>query len=101
MRLFSYRKRPVHLGPWPLERLTRLAAGAAPDLEALPPMQALSFDVADPDARRRTPGVPAAAAAARRHGADVARFELVADEPGTELPPFEAGAHIDVVIAPE
>jgi len=32
---------------------------------------------------------------------DVARFELVADEPGTELPPFEAGAYIDVVIAPE
>ena len=23
MRLFSYRDRPVHLGPYPLERLTR------------------------------------------------------------------------------
>jgi reductive dehalogenase len=26
MRWFSYRHRPVHLGPWPLERLTRRAA---------------------------------------------------------------------------
>lgn len=48
MRLFSYRNRPVHLGPWPLERLTRQARDAVPDLEALPPMQALSFDAADP-----------------------------------------------------
>jgi reductive dehalogenase len=31
---------------------------------------------------------------------DIARFELVALE-GEALPPFEAGAHIDVVIAPE
>ncbi|MYE64600.1 MAG: Fe-S protein, partial [Acidimicrobiaceae bacterium] len=31
MRLFSHRKRPVHLGPYPLERLPRLdSAGAAP-----------------------------------------------------------------------
>ena len=32
MRLFSYRDRPVHLGPYPLERLARSAA--APDLLA-------------------------------------------------------------------
>ncbi len=32
--------------------------------------------------------------------ADIARFELVAPE-GSELPAFEAGAHVDVVIAPE
>jgi ferredoxin-NADP reductase len=31
---------------------------------------------------------------------DIARFELVAPE-GKELPPFAAGAHVDVVIAPE
>ncbi|MCU0921763.1 MAG: 4Fe-4S dicluster domain-containing protein, partial [Burkholderiaceae bacterium] len=31
---------------------------------------------------------------------DVARYEFVAPD-GAELPPFEAGAHIDVVIAPE
>lgn len=46
MRLFSYRDRPVHLGPYPLERLRRSAA--APDLAALPAMQALRFDDADP-----------------------------------------------------
>lgn len=45
-RLFSYRDRPVHLGPYPLERLTR--CDSAPDLQALPPMQPLSFDDADP-----------------------------------------------------
>ncbi|MCP5024943.1 MAG: Fe-S protein [Actinomycetia bacterium] len=30
MKLFSHRKRPVHLGPYPLERLPRLADPAAP-----------------------------------------------------------------------
>jgi reductive dehalogenase len=47
MKLFSYRDRPVHLGPFPLERLSR--TDAAPDLAALPPMEALRFD--DPDPR--------------------------------------------------
>ncbi len=45
MRLFSYRDRPVHFGPWPLERLTRSAQ--PPDLADLPAMQALSFDHPD------------------------------------------------------
>ncbi|AOW14183.1 NAD-binding oxidoreductase [Hydrogenophaga crassostreae] len=47
MRLFSYRDRPVHLGPYPLERLTRSAT--APDLSALPVMQALHYEHADPE----------------------------------------------------
>ena len=47
MRLFSYRNRPVHLGPYPLERLTRQAA--LPDLAQVPPMQALDFDAAPAD----------------------------------------------------
>lgn len=46
MRLFSYRDRPVHLGPYPQERLAR--ADTAPDLTALPRMQPLLFDAADP-----------------------------------------------------
>ena len=46
MRLFSYRDRPVHLGPYPLERLRRSVA--APDLSAVPTMQALRFDDPDP-----------------------------------------------------
>ena len=41
-KLFSYRKRPVHLGPYPLERLRRQRD--LPDLSRVPPMQALSFD---------------------------------------------------------
>ena len=41
MRLFSYKNRPFHLGPYPLERLPR---GERPaDLSAVPPMQPLSF----------------------------------------------------------
>ena len=38
MRLFSYRDRPVHLGPYPLERLTRRSD--LPPLDALPAMTA-------------------------------------------------------------
>jgi reductive dehalogenase len=45
MRLFSYRDRPVHLGPYPLERLAR--SDTAPDLAALPRMQPLRYDAAD------------------------------------------------------
>ena len=47
MRLFSYRKRPVHLGPYPLERLQRQRS--LPDLAATAPMTALSFDDANPE----------------------------------------------------
>ena len=47
MRFFSYRDRPVHLGPYPQERLKRSAE--APDLAAVPAMQALSFDHPDPE----------------------------------------------------
>ena len=47
MRLFSYRKRPVHLGPYPLERLQRQRS--LPDLAAIAPMTALSFDDANPE----------------------------------------------------
>ncbi len=46
MRLFSTRDRPVHLGPYPMERLRRSAA--PPDLSAVPAMQALHFDDPDP-----------------------------------------------------
>lgn len=47
MRLFSYRDRPVHLGPYPLERLARRTD--TPDDSRLPPMQALSFGHEDPE----------------------------------------------------
>jgi len=45
-KLFSYRDRPVHLGPFPLEALRR--ADRVPDLSALPRLAALSFDAPDP-----------------------------------------------------
>ncbi len=40
IRFFSDRNRPVHLGPFPLERLER---GPMPDMATVPPMQPLSF----------------------------------------------------------
>ena len=46
MRLFSTRDRPVHLGPFPLERLARTSL--PPRLDAVAPMQPLSFDDPDP-----------------------------------------------------
>ncbi len=47
-RFFSYRDRPVHLGPYPLERLTRSDRPAAA-LHTLPSMQPLSFDDPNPE----------------------------------------------------
>ncbi|MBV1865942.1 MAG: reductive dehalogenase [Rhodobacteraceae bacterium] len=40
-KLFSYHNRPVHLGPYPLEKLRR--TDALPDLEQITPMEQLSF----------------------------------------------------------
>ncbi|MEM1047129.1 MAG: reductive dehalogenase [Pseudomonadota bacterium] len=42
LRFFSDKARPVHLGPYPLERLTRRPD--QPDLSAVPPMRSLDFD---------------------------------------------------------
>lgn len=41
MRLFSYKNRPVHLGPYPLERLQR--CDELPDLDLVPPMNSVVF----------------------------------------------------------
>ena len=43
IRFFSTRNRPVHLGPFPLERLKRLEGGLVPDLSAVPPFRPLEF----------------------------------------------------------
>ncbi|MGI9420734.1 MAG: 2Fe-2S iron-sulfur cluster-binding protein [Geminicoccaceae bacterium] len=45
IRFFSDRNRPVHLGPYPLERLSRRLP--PPGLDAIPPMPPLSFHRAD------------------------------------------------------
>ena len=44
-RLFSDARRPVHLGPFPAERLAR--RDAAPDLSCVPPMRAIAFNRPD------------------------------------------------------
>ena len=41
MKLFSYKDRPVHLGPYPLERLRRQQE--MPDLGVVPPMRPVSY----------------------------------------------------------
>jgi reductive dehalogenase len=45
IRFFSDRQRPVHMGPYPLERLER--AGTMPDLAAVPAMARLNFQRPD------------------------------------------------------
>ncbi|WP_246272936.1 2Fe-2S iron-sulfur cluster-binding protein [Oricola thermophila] len=45
IRFFSDKHRPVHMGPYPLERLKR--ADAMPDLSAVPPMARLTFSRPD------------------------------------------------------
>jgi len=47
VRLFSTRDRPVHLGPYPLERLKRQPT--LPDLSRVPPMRPLSFEPPNPE----------------------------------------------------
>jgi len=46
MRFFSYRDRPVHLGPYPLERLARQPEA---DLSAVPDFERVSFDDPRPE----------------------------------------------------
>jgi reductive dehalogenase len=46
MRFFSYKNRPVHLGPFPLERLRRTHGASTP--ERLPEMEPLAFHSDDP-----------------------------------------------------
>lgn len=72
MRLFSYRDRPVHLGPYPLERLARQAT--LPDLQAVASMQPLDFGHA--------PAGSLAPAIARY----LAMFDLVRDGTVNPLP---------------
>lgn len=45
MRLFSDKHRPVHMGPYPTEKLARI--DAVPDLGSVPPMRQLVFDRPD------------------------------------------------------
>ena len=72
MRLFSTRDRPVHLGPFPLERLPRRSG--LPDLAAVPPMAALSFDDPNP------------ASLSHAMARYIGMFDLVRDGPVTAAP---------------
>jgi len=53
MRIFSYKNRPVHLGPYPLERLTRQRE--LPPMGGVPETQALNYDLADPHSIAHAP----------------------------------------------
>ncbi len=86
MRLFSYRDRPPHLGPYPLERLR--PGTAAPDLATLPVMAPLRYAHADPESLVHAMAPYAAMA------------DLVRDGPVTALPaeisgdPAERARHL-------
>lgn len=72
MRLFSTKDRPVHLGPFPLERLAR--TDKRPPLDLLPAMRPLSFDNDDP------------VNLARAMGRFMGMFDTVRDGPVTHAP---------------
>ena len=79
VRFFSDRNRPVHLGPYPLERLARREA--LPDLSTVPAMARLSFERPDrPDSLVNAMGEYQAMMDAIRDGlVNKARAEIPAD----------------------
>lgn len=98
MRLFSYRHRPVHLGPYPCERLQRRDDG--PELHAVPLMQPLDFE-------RSTPGSLAPAIARYmamfdlvREGAVNARPAEISADPAERARHLQAAAmYFDATLA--
>lgn len=86
MRLFSTRDRPVHLGPYPLERLTR--SDAPPAFDAQPPMAPLRYAADD------------ALNIVHAMAPFAAMFDLVRDGPHNPLPaeipddPLERTRHL-------
>ncbi|MCY4664179.1 MAG: hypothetical protein OXC00_05895 [Acidimicrobiaceae bacterium] len=96
MKLFSHRKRPVHLGPYPLERLPRLST---PD--ARPPGSG-SEQLPTRPAEAQPPGPRSAAHAyglyldrfnQRRHG-PVAPEAPIPDDPAAAARNLKAGLHL-------
>jgi len=53
MQLFSYRNRPVHMGPYPTETLARESRSGKPDYSGLQPLQQLALAPADDPASIR------------------------------------------------
>ena len=97
VRLFSHRKRPVHLGPYPLERLPRLDAADARRSVPLPGTGRLPARPAE----AQSPGPRSAAPAyqlyldlfdGQRHG-DVAPVAPTPDDPATVTNNLKAGLY--------
>jgi reductive dehalogenase len=91
MRLFSYRDRPVHLGPYPLERLARQERPHA--LAALPPMQPLSFDDANPESLKHAMARYIAMFDLVRDGAVNAQRGEVPDDPRARAEHLKAAGY--------
>jgi reductive dehalogenase len=92
MRLFSYRDRPVHLGPYPLERLRRAAAPA--DLSALPPMRPLAYaDPARPESLANAMARYAGMFDVVRDGPVVHAPGEIPDDPGERANHLKAAGH--------
>ena len=90
-RFFSTKDRPFHLGPYPLERLRRVAS--APDWNAVPPMPALDFRRLD------TPHSLVNAMGEYQAMMDVLRDGLVNPEPGdAPVDPAERSIPVNVFL---
>jgi reductive dehalogenase len=91
MRLFSYRDRPVHLGPYPLERLPR--AERAPDLSTVPPMRALCWDTLGPESIAPSIGRFLGMFDAVRDGAVSTSPAEIPDDPGERADHLKAAGY--------
>ncbi|MEO0682915.1 MAG: hypothetical protein AAF192_21175, partial [Pseudomonadota bacterium] len=91
MRLFSYRDRPVHLGPFPLERLPR--AEAPPDLSGLAPPAPLSYASDDPASILPAMGEYAAMLDAIRDGAVKPERAEIPEDPQERAEHLKAFGH--------
>ncbi|MFN8721182.1 MAG: 2Fe-2S iron-sulfur cluster-binding protein [Rhodospirillales bacterium] len=92
MRLFSTRDRPVHLGPYPLERLAR--TDATPDLSGLPPMRASDFDASgDTGTIAGAIGLFIGMLDAIREGSVATKRAPIPDDPAERTRHLKAAAH--------
>ncbi|WP_372424828.1 reductive dehalogenase [Salinarimonas chemoclinalis] len=92
MRFFSTRNRPVHLGPYPLERLAR--RDAAPDLSRLPPHAALDCDASgDAGTIDGAIGLFIGMLDAIREGAVAASKAPIPDDPGERAANLKAAGY--------
>ena len=91
MRVFSSKNRPPHLGPYPLERLKRMAL--TPELDQVAPMTAVDFAPADPLSIAHAMRRYMAMFDVVRDGAVAAQLAEVPDEPASRAEHLKGAAY--------